>query len=72
LAKDGRYEFMVTTEAPKLAFARTTSGTDVTHIDDSDGSMGKSIVEMPRQRRRAIVSFYVVLSDSNLSAIQVQ
>jgi len=59
---------MATTEAPKLTFARTARSADVTHIDDSDGSMRK---RTPKQRR-AMVSFYVALSESNLNAIQVQ
>ena len=64
LAKDGRYEFMATTEAPKLTYARTASSADVTHIDESEGRA--------LSRRRAIVSFYVALSESSLSAIRVQ
>jgi len=51
---------MATTEAPKLTFARTASSADVTPRGLSRWT--------PRQRRRAIVSFYVALSESSLSA----
>ena len=50
---------MATTEAPKLTFARTVSIADVTHIDDSDGSMRKSIVEMDPKAAKESNSFFL-------------
>lgn len=59
MAKDGRYEFMATTEAPKLTFAWTASNTDTNHIDESDGSMRKSIVEMDPNTAKKSNDFFL-------------
>jgi len=50
---------MATTEAPKLTFARTASSADVTHIDDSDGSMRKRIVEMDPKAAKESNNFFL-------------